>query len=193
VTAKIRDSSLHLLVKDEIVLLPKLLKYVSPWVDEIIVVDTGSTDGTLEVAQQFTDNVFQMPLSHDFGAARNFALSKVTKEWVFHLDADEWPTEVLLIWLMDFVGSRKSTQYEGVSIHRHNTIDREGIGDRTHEWHTRFFRRMYKFEGYIHEMVNAPVEWTIRAPYAAIIEHFKSVSRQEKQNAFYEEWCGVNC
>jgi len=58
----IHDSSLHLLVKDEAMLLPKLLEYVSPWVEEIIIVDTGSTDGTLEIARGFTDSVFEMPL-----------------------------------------------------------------------------------------------------------------------------------
>ena len=113
---KILGSSLHLLVKNEIALLRVFLEYVSPWVDEIIIVDTGSTDGTLLVARQFTDMVFQMPLDYDFSAARNFGLSKVTKEWVFHLDADEWPTEILLEWLARFVNDRKSTQYEGATI-----------------------------------------------------------------------------
>lgn len=185
---KIHGSSLHLLVKDEIALLPRLLEYVSPWMDEIIVVDTGSTDGTLEVARQYTDRVFQVHLDHNFSVARNFGLSKAKREWIFHLDADEWPTETLLNWLVRFVGDRKSTQYEGVAIRRHNTVGGENIGDMTYEYHIRFFRRMYRFEGRVHERINAADRHVIRAPRMAIIEHFKSAARQERQNKFYEAW-----
>jgi len=177
-----------MLVKNEIALLPKLLEYVSPWVCEIVIVDTGSTDGTLEVARRYTDRVFQFHLGHDFATARNFGLSKVKREWVFHLDADEWPTEVLLRWLVRFADDRKSAQFEGVKILRHNTIDGEPIGDRTYEYHVRFFRRMYRFEGRIHEIINAANSHVKQAPRMALIEHFKSAARQERQNAFYEEW-----
>ena len=190
---KIRGSSLHLLVKNEIALLPRLLEYVSPWVDEIIVVDTGSTDGTLEVARRFADRVFQIHLDHNFSVARNFGLSKVKTEWVFHLDADEWPTEILLEWLARFVNDRKSTQYEGVDVRRHNTVGGEPIGDRTFEYHTRFFRRMHRFEGCVHEKINVSDNWVERAPRMAMIEHFKSAARQERQNEFYEEWRDANC
>lgn len=189
---KIPASSLHLLVKNEIALLPRLLEYVSPWVYEIIVVDTGSTDGTLEVARKYTDRVFQIHLDHNFSVARNFGLSKARREWIFHLDADEWPTETLLNWLVCFAGDRKSTQYEGVSIIRHNTVGGEGIGDRTYERHVRFFRNMYRFEGRIHERINVSDNWVKHAPRMALMEHFKSADRQERQNEFYEEWSGVN-
>lgn len=190
---KIPSSSLHLLVKNEIALLPRLLEYVSPWVHEIIVVDTGSTDGTLEVARQYTDRVFQVFLDHNFSFARNFGLSKAKMEWIFHLDADEWPTKDLLTWLVAFASGRSSAQYEGVAIHRHNTVGGEDIGDRTHEYHVRFFRRRYRFQGRIHERLNVADFFVKRAPFVAMIEHFKSAARQERQNIFYEEWSGVNC
>ena len=190
---KIRSSSLHLLVKNEVALLPRLLEHIDPWVVEIVVVDTGSTDDTLEVARRFTDRVFQVHLGHDFSVARNFGLSKVKTEWVFHLDADEWPTEILLDWLARFVNDRKSTQYEGVSIRRHNTVGGKGIGDMTYEQHTRFFRKTYRFEGRIHERINVSDNWVERAPRMALIEHFKSAARQERQNEFYEEWRDANC
>ena len=188
---KILNSSLHLLVKNEIAHLPKLLKYVNPWVDEIVIVDTGSTDGTLEVARQYTDKVFQTRLDHSFSVARNFGLSKVKTEWVFHLDADEWPTEALLHWLSSFVESRRSTLYEGVRVHRHNTVGGNNIGEMTHEWHTRLFRRNFRFEGVLHERINinkALNLLTEDAPYKCVLEHFKSVERQERQNIFYEKW-----
>jgi len=186
----IRGASLHLLVKNESALLPGLLEYVSPRVDEIIVVDTGSTDATLEIVRQYTDSVFQTLLDYDFSTARNLGLSKVSKEWVLHLDADERPTEILLNWLAHFVDDRKSTLYEGVAVHRYNTVGGQEIGKMTHEWHTRFFRKTYRFEGNVHERINTPVRRVIRAPYVAMIEHFKSAERQERQNILYEEWKG---
>ncbi len=59
-------------------------------VDEIVVVDTGSIDNTVEIAREFTDKVFtDFPWIDDFAAARNHALSKCTGDWVISIDADE--------------------------------------------------------------------------------------------------------
>jgi len=187
-TERIHDSSLHMLVKDEIDLLPRLLEYINEWVDEIIIVDTGSTDGTLDLVRKYTPNVFQMPLNRNFSAARNFGLSKATKSWIFHLDADERPTESLLLWLTRFVGRRASTLYDGVSIHRHNLVGGNPIGRATHERHVRFFRNTawYRFEGLVHEHINVPEALVLDAPRELLIEHYKTVERQNMQNAFYE-------
>jgi glycosyltransferase involved in cell wall biosynthesis len=64
------------------------------WADEVIVVDSESTDGTVELARQFTDKVFVEPW-RGFGPQKNFALSKATGEWVFSIDADERVTPAL--------------------------------------------------------------------------------------------------
>jgi len=64
------------------------------WADELIVVDTGSTDRTVEIAKTFTHNVFAEPWE-GFGAAKSFALSRCTKEWVLSVDADERVTTEL--------------------------------------------------------------------------------------------------
>ncbi|WP_196598641.1 glycosyltransferase family 2 protein [Pectinatus frisingensis] len=58
-------------------------------VDEIIVVDTGSTDNTLSVAKKYTDKVFYYTWQNNFAAARNFAISKARGKWIIFLDADE--------------------------------------------------------------------------------------------------------
>lgn len=59
-------------------------------VDEIVVVDTGSLDNTVELAKEFTDKVFtDYEWNDDFAAARNHALSKATGDWVISIDADE--------------------------------------------------------------------------------------------------------
>jgi len=57
--------------------------------DEIIFVDTGSTDKTLQIAQKYTNKTYKFEWIDDFSAARNFALSKCQFEWIFYLDADD--------------------------------------------------------------------------------------------------------
>jgi hypothetical protein len=58
------------------------------WADEIIVVDNGSTDKTLEIAKAYTNKIFKVN-SQDFAAVRNLAMEKATGEWVLFVDADE--------------------------------------------------------------------------------------------------------
>jgi len=185
---KIHNCSLHLLVKNEAAFLPKLLRYISPWVDEIIVGDTGSTDDSVEIARRFTDKVYQIHLGNSFGVARNLLLSKAKREWILHIDADEWPTKTLLEWLAHFVSTRTSTLYGGVSVHRHNTVGGSDIGEMTHEWHTRLFRAARRFEGDLHEQIQTLGTMLVRAPYECVLEHFKSTERQERQNELYKEW-----
>ncbi len=81
--------SLCMIVKNESGCLPRCLASVRPLVDEIVVVDTGSTDKTPDTARQLGARVFNFDWNDDFSTARNFALSKVTGEWTLILDADE--------------------------------------------------------------------------------------------------------
>ncbi|MBI0577790.1 glycosyltransferase [Neobacillus cucumis] len=81
--------SLCMIVKNEEKMLPACLKSVKDLVDEIIIVDTGSEDNTKEIARQFTDLIYDFEWIGDFAAARNFAFSKGTKEYLMWLDADD--------------------------------------------------------------------------------------------------------
>src|SRR5512147_2016260 len=58
------------------------------WADEIIVVDSGSTDATVQIAREFTPHIHQIAWP-GFGPAKNFALDRATGEWILWLDADE--------------------------------------------------------------------------------------------------------
>jgi tetratricopeptide (TPR) repeat protein len=78
-----------MIVKDEEALLPQCLESVQGVVDEMIVVDTGSQDDTVSLAQAAGAKVFEFPWQDDFAAARNFSLSKATQDWILVLDADE--------------------------------------------------------------------------------------------------------
>ena len=57
--------------------------------DEIIIVDTGSSDATKEIASCYTDQVYDFAWQDDFAAARNFSFSKATKDYIYVPDADE--------------------------------------------------------------------------------------------------------
>jgi glycosyltransferase involved in cell wall biosynthesis len=81
--------SLCMIVKNEELSLPKCLGSVKNIVNEIVVVDTGSTDKTPKIARQFGAKVYDFVWCDDFSMARNEALKYVTGKWVLVLDADE--------------------------------------------------------------------------------------------------------
>ena len=82
--------SLCMIVKDEESVLERCLKSVQDYVDEIIIVDTGSTDSTQEVARRFTNQVYTFKWTNDFSAARNESLKYANGKWILVLDADEY-------------------------------------------------------------------------------------------------------
>ncbi|MCL2633241.1 MAG: glycosyltransferase family 2 protein [Oscillospiraceae bacterium] len=85
--------SISMIVKNEEKYLGKCLSAITPLLNavpsELIIVDTGSTDKTVEIAKKFTDKVFDFEWVNDFSAARNFGLEKCTGEWFMFLDADD--------------------------------------------------------------------------------------------------------
>lgn len=81
--------SLCMIVRDEAEVLERCLKSVADICDEIVIVDTGSTDKTKEIAYKFTNKVLDFKWIDDFSAARNFAFSQATKDYIFWLDADD--------------------------------------------------------------------------------------------------------
>ena len=85
--------SLCMIVKNEEKVLERCLKSVSEFVDEIIIVDTGSEDKTREIAGKFTKKVYDFPWRDDFAAARNEAFSRATMDYCMWLDADDVVTD----------------------------------------------------------------------------------------------------
>lgn len=81
--------SLCMIVRNEEDVLGRCLESVKDIVDEIIIVDTGSTDRTKEIAGRFTNAVYDFPWIDDFSAARNFSFSKATMDYQMWLDADD--------------------------------------------------------------------------------------------------------
>ena len=87
--AKEPTISCCMIVKNEEAFLKQCLESVKDYVDEIIIVDTGSTDKSVEIARQFTDKVYFHAWEDSFSKARNQALSYATCDWVFQIDGDE--------------------------------------------------------------------------------------------------------
>jgi len=81
--------SVCMIVKNEENHIARCLMSAQPVADEMIVVDTGSTDRTRDIASAFGAKVFGFPWTDDFSAARNFSLIKASGDWIFILDADE--------------------------------------------------------------------------------------------------------
>jgi tetratricopeptide (TPR) repeat protein len=81
--------SLCMIAKNEEKFLAGCLESVKGAVDEIVLVDTGSTDKTVAIAEEYHAKVFHFPWSNDFAAARNEALSHASGDWILVLDADE--------------------------------------------------------------------------------------------------------
>ena len=81
--------SLCMIVKNEEAYLARALKSVAGLVDEIIIVDTGSTDRTREIASGFTSKVCSFPWKDDFSDARNYSFSQASMDYCMWMDADD--------------------------------------------------------------------------------------------------------
>ena len=81
--------TLSMIVKNEEKYLQGCLESVKDIVDEIVLVDTGSSDDTLEIAKKYNADIFHFEWINDFSAARNYALENSKGSWILYLDADE--------------------------------------------------------------------------------------------------------
>lgn len=81
--------SLCMIVKNEEAVLARCLDSIADLVEEIIIVDTGSTDRTREIAAGYTDRIYEFQWIHDFSAARNYAFSLASCDYIYSADADE--------------------------------------------------------------------------------------------------------
>lgn len=81
--------SVCMIVKNEEAILARCLDCFKDIADEIIIIDTGSTDNTKEIASRYTELIYDFEWIHDFAQARNYSFSKATKDYIYVADADE--------------------------------------------------------------------------------------------------------
>ncbi len=81
--------SVCMIVKNEEKVLARCLDSIKEIADEIIIVDTGSTDNTKDIAKEYTDKIYEFTWVHDFSAARNYAFDQATMDYIYSADADE--------------------------------------------------------------------------------------------------------
>ena len=100
-----------LIVKNSADTLRACLESVT-WCDEIVIVDSGSTDNTLDIAREFTDKIFSETEWQGFGIQRQRAQSKASSDWIFMIDADEQVTPELKASIQNVVeGNDQSAVY----------------------------------------------------------------------------------
>lgn len=145
-----------LIVRDEARCIVRCLESVRPWVDRMVVVDTGSTDDTIELARGAGAEVHQIDWPGDFSAARNRALELADADWNLVIDADEWIEsggEVVRPWC------EGPPRLGTICIHSRydragSTLDDEAAADRS--WITRLLPRGVRYEGRVHEQPVSP-------------------------------------
>ncbi|MFD1675371.1 glycosyltransferase [Alicyclobacillus fodiniaquatilis] len=153
--------SLCSIVKNEAAVIRKMLESVVGAADEIVIVDTGSTDATLDIIDAFSqEHPGLVQLHHsewlgDFAAARNQSIDYATGDWILILDADEYLDGQSKQQIRAFL---ESTNVDGVFLTvRSYTGNANALGNVLDIDVCRVFRNAYRYEGIIHEQIVEPI------------------------------------
>lgn len=169
--------SLCMIVRDEEAVLARCLDSVKGLADEIVIVDTGSADGTAELARRYTDNVFFFPWQDDFSLARNEAFSHASGEYLLWLDADD------VVERTDFSALRAFLEREMPDMVACFYLS----GDLVYE-RERFLRRdkNYRFAGRVHEAI-PPRGRVVHYPLS--VRHMGRAKKNGRRNLdIYLKW-----
>jgi len=150
------EISVCMIVKNEEEMLPRCLESVRDIADELIVVDTGSTDKTVEIAESFGAKVYHHPWKNSFSEARNHTLKYATKEWVFSIDADE---ELEREDIPKILLAKWQKEYEAVMVAIYSSLPGQlgGVSKGKH-YYPRFYRRKKDiyYYGIVHNLLKMP-------------------------------------
>ncbi len=146
--------SVCMIVKNEEELLPNCLKSIAPLADELVIVDTGSTDRTVEIAESFRAKVYHYEWRNDFSAARNVSIEYGTGDWICIIDADE---ELYAEDLETLRQTLYTTDADAISVSVYNYSRDEGLYT-SFLPSIRIFRRETggRYEGIVHNLLRLP-------------------------------------
>ncbi|MGO9974620.1 MAG: glycosyltransferase [Solirubrobacteraceae bacterium] len=166
--------SLCMIVRDEEEMLPRSLGAVASAVDEIVIVDTGSQDRTIEIARLFGARVIEREWTGSFSDARNVSFEAATGDWLLYLDADEVLVEGDAERLRALTGQSWRECFYLVET---NFTGQEGSGGAVSFSALRMFRNRpgYRFSGRLHEQIgqHMPAYVPERIHYSNVrVEHY---------------------
>lgn len=148
------EFSLCMIVKNEEKVLGRCLDSVNALFDEIIICDTGSNDSTKEIAAKYTDKIYDFEWVDDFSAARNFAFSKASKDYIFWLDADDIITSENLDKLLE-LKKNLSQKVDIVMLAYATAFDENGAPSFSF-YRERIIKnnKLYRWQGRVHEAIS---------------------------------------
>lgn len=168
-----------LIVKNEEQTLGRCLASLAGAVDEVVVVDTGSTDATLEVARRYTDQIHHFAWRDDFAAARQFAFEQTHGDWVGWADADD------VVMGAEHIRSLVVTAPADVgAIHWRYAMDFNAVGQpQCQFWRERLVRNdgSYRWQGRIHETLVSQRQWRSERRPEVWVEHRSPVEREPQR------------
>lgn len=202
---------LAMITLNEAVHIPATIPQFYNVVDDIVVVDGGSSDDTVSWCEKLGARVIHHPFENDFSAQKNRAIAALDTEWVYLHDPDERlePTLLEIIpLLIDTVNGQPALMSAGVIPNKETPFDCFGIPRRNYidgiqtevypDYQYRLFRNYCRFSKPVHEEIvnfedrtelDCNAEWrrnTLENPSRFNILHYKSSERQEKQNNMYD-------
>ncbi|MDE6588763.1 MAG: glycosyltransferase, partial [Oscillospiraceae bacterium] len=148
--------SIGIIFKNEIRCLERCLKSLQPLRDalpcELVMADTGATDGSREVAAKYADILFDFPWINDFAAARNAVMDRCSGTWYMTIDCDEWVDEDIQGFVR-FLTTDESFDFASVIIRNYSTLELADGGRYGDFLATRLLRMStgLRYEGAIHE------------------------------------------
>lgn len=180
-----------LIAKDEAEMLPGCLSSIEGLVDEVVLVDTGSSDRTVEIARAAGARVYSQPFRDDFSAPRNLAVAKARGRWVLVIDADERLAPASHGAIRDAI-ARGGFDYAMLVLSNASRLDasiEEVLSGQALLQAPQLVARLFKhhdnleWEGIIHEQTH---RWALRGPKRvkrleqAVIVHYGAVPAYHK-------------